>query len=210
MAFHDVRFPDRLSVGSAGGPQRRTEIVSLANGFEQRNTNWAESRRRYDAGVGLSSLDDLAEVVAFFEARRGQLHAFRWKDPMDYKSCLPGDAIAPTDQLIGTGDGTETAFQLVKVYPAVVNAWSRVVSKPVANSVRVAVDGEERVYAADFIVNHASGRVTFTTAPGAGAAITAGYEFDVPVRFDTDRIVATLSALEAGDIPSIPVVEVRV
>lgn len=210
MAFHDVRFPDRLSVGSSGGPQRRTEIVSLANGFEQRNTNWAESRRRYDAGVGLSSLDDLAEVVAFFEARRGQLHAFRWKDPMDHKSCAPGDDVGPTDQIVGTGDGTTTAFQLVKVYPAAVNAWTRLISKPVANSVRVAVDGEEKVYAADFVVNHASGLVTFSTAPGAGAAIAAGFEFDVPVRFDTDRIVATLSALEAGDIPSIPVVEVRV
>ena len=209
MAFHDVRFPDRLSVGSSGGPQRRTEIVSLANGFEQRNTNWAESRRRYDAGVGLSSLDDLAEVVAFFEARRGQLHAFRWKDPMDHKSCQPGEDIAPTDQPIGTGDGTETAFQLVKVYPAVVNAWTRVVSKPVANSVRVAVDGEEKVYAADFIVNHASGLVTFTAAPGAGATITAGYEFDVPVRFDIDQIAVNIAAFEAGDIPTIPLIEVR-
>ena len=89
MAFHEVRFPAGLSFGAIGGPERRTEIVSMANGFEQRNTPWVHARRRFDAGMGLRSLDDLSAVIAFFEARAGQLHGFRWKDWSDHKSCLP-------------------------------------------------------------------------------------------------------------------------
>ena len=98
MSFHEARFPAALSVGSSGGPERRTEIVALSNGFEERNAPWAQSRRRYDAGLGVRSLDDLAEVVAFFEARHGQLHAFRWKDWTDFKSCLPSAQPGATDE----------------------------------------------------------------------------------------------------------------
>ena len=105
MNFHEVRFPAALSVGSSGGPERRTEIVTLSNGFEERNSPWAHSRRRYDAGLGVRSLDDLAEVIAFFEARHGQLYGFRWKDWTDYKSCAPSAAPRRTDQVLGTGDG---------------------------------------------------------------------------------------------------------
>lgn len=205
MAFHDVRFPERLSVGSTGGPQRRTEIVTLANGFEKRNTNWADSRRSYDAGIGLSSLDELMEVVAFFEARRGQLHSFRWKDWLDWKSCASGETPASTDQKIGTGDGSNRAFQLVKRYEGGIDPYVRIIKLPVAGTVSVAVDGVE----AAFTLDPQKGIVTLASAPAAGASVTAGFEFDVAVRFDTDRVVASLSALEAGEIPSIPVVEVR-
>ncbi|SFI24427.1 DUF2460 domain-containing protein [Albimonas pacifica] len=210
MAFHEVRFPDTLSVGSTGGPMRRTEIVTLANGFEKRNTNWAESRRSYDAGIGVSSLDDLQEVVAFFEARRGQLHAFRWKDWLDYKSCAPSEEVSSGDQRIGTGDGSTYLFQLTKSYEAAVNPYVRTIAKPVTGTTRVAVDGVEQVAAADFVVADSTGEISFIVPPAAGQAITAGFEFDVPVRFDTDRIVWSLTALQAGEIPSIPVVEVRV
>ena len=210
MAFHEVRFPDTLSVGSTGGPMRRTEIVTLANGYEKRNTNWADSRRSYDAGIGLSSLDDLQEVVAFFEARRGQLHGFRWKDWLDFKSCAPSDEVSSGDQEIGTGDGTTTVFQLTKSYQGAANPYVRVIQKPVTGTTKVAVDGVEQFLAADFVVADATGEISFVTPPAAGQTITAGFEFDVPVRFDTDRIVWSLTALEAGEIPSIPVVEVRI
>jgi uncharacterized protein (TIGR02217 family) len=209
MAFHEVRFPERLSVGSTGGPQRRTEIVTLANGFEERNSNWADSRRRFDAGVGLSSLDDLQEIVAFFEARRGQLHAFRWKDWLDWKSCAPSEQPGAEDQEIGIADGAGTVFQLVKRYESGGEVWTRQIRKPVAGTVSVALDGAE-LGEGEFAVDPATGAVTLSAAPLAGRRVTAGFEFDVPVRFDTDRIVASLSALDAGDIPSIPVVEVRV
>ena len=210
MAFHEVRFPERLSVGSTGGPERRTEVVTLANGRESRNTSWADSRRRYDAGMGLSSLDELHEVVAFFEARRGQLHGFRWKDWLDWKSCAPLVEPGPLDQELGIADGNTSVFQLVKRYEAAENPWFREIAKPVEGTVLVAVDGETLVPGADFTVDLATGVVTLAAAPAAGQRVTAGFEFDVPVRFDTDRIVASLSALDAGDIPSIPVVEVRI
>lgn len=210
MNFHDVRFPAALSVGSSGGPERRTEIVALQNGFEERNSPWAHSRRRYDAGLGVRSLDDLAEVVAFFEARQGQLYGFRWKDWTDFKSCAPSAAPGPRDQAIGTGDGVATAFQLVKGYASGTQGYARPIVKPVPGKVTIAVGGVAIFEGTDFTVDHATGRVVTQVAPPAGAAVTAGFEFDVPVRFDTDRITASLAGFAAGEIPSIPVVEVRV
>lgn len=210
MSFHEVRFPAALSVGSSGGPERRTEIVTLSNGFEERNSPWAQSRRRYDAGLGVRSLDDLAEIVAFFEARHGQLHAFRWKDWTDFKSCLPSRQPAATDQVIGIGDGSATVFGLRKAYASGGQSYLREIAKPVAGTVTLAVGGAGLVAGADFGVDHESGQVQLGVAPGAGIAITAGFEFDVPVRFDADRITTSLASFAAGEIPSIPVIEVRV
>ncbi|MEM7499136.1 MAG: DUF2460 domain-containing protein [Pseudomonadota bacterium] len=208
MAFHEVRFPAAISFGSTGGLERRTEVVRLASGHEERNTPWAAARRRYDAGLGVRTLDDLAEVVAFFEARRGMLHAFRWKDWLDNKSCAPSAEPAATDQAIGTGDGATVAFPLVKTYEPGAYAESRVIAKPVEGSVSVALGGAAQ--GSGFTVDYATGIVTFDAAPGAGVAVTAGFVFDVPVRFDTDAIDINLAAFEAGEIPSIPVIEVRV
>ena len=210
MSFHEIRFPGAISFGSTGGLERRTEIVALVNGFEHRNTPWEQSRRRYDAGLGVKSLDDLAEVLAFFEARRGRLHGFRWKDWMDHKSGLPSAVPSIFDQAIGVGDGTRTQFELVKVYMPGANEFRRRIAKPVAGTVQVAMDGEPRIEGQDFSVDTTSGIVTFATAPVAGATVTAGFEFDVPVRFDTEEISVNVAAFEAGEIPSIPVIEVRV
>jgi uncharacterized protein (TIGR02217 family) len=209
MSFHEVRFPTDLSFGASGGPERRTEIVTLANGHEVRNAPWAHARRRYDAGMGMRSLDDLESVVAFFEARAGQLHGFRWKDWTDFKSCPASQVIDPMDQAIATGDGATTQFQLVKTYRSGAQSYIRPIVKPVADSVRVAVDGAE-VFAPDFSVDVATGLLTLVAAPQEGAPITAGYAFDVPVRFDTDAISTSVTGFEAGEVPSIPVVEVRV
>jgi uncharacterized protein (TIGR02217 family) len=209
MSFHEVRFPAALSAGSSGGPERRTEIVTLSNGFEERNSPWAQSRRRYDAGLGMRSLDDLAEVIAFFEARHGQLHAFRWKDWTDFKSCRPSAQPAAADQAIGTGDGAATSFGLRKAYASGAQTYWRPIGKPVAGTVVVAVDGVALAPGTDFGVDDAVGQVQLTAAPAPGATVTAGFEFDVPVRFDTDRITTSLSGFAAGEIPSIPVIEVR-
>ncbi|RMH53204.1 MAG: TIGR02217 family protein [Alphaproteobacteria bacterium] len=210
MSFHEVRFPEDLSYGSTGGPERRVEIVALANGFEERNAPWAHSRRRYDAGLGLRSLDDLATVIAFFEARGGQLYGFRWKDWADHRSCRPLADPSPTDQVIGTGDGSLTAFALCKTYQSGPAAYVRPIRKPVAGTVRIAVDGIELTEGSDFTVDTTTGLVTLAAPPQPGAVVTAGFHFDVPVRFDTDRIETSLSAFQAGEVPSIPVVEVRV
>ena len=207
MAFHEVRFPDNISRGARGGPERRNQIVELASGDEERNASWANSRRRYDVAYGIRRADDLAAVVAFFEARNGRLHGFRFKDWADHKSCLPSGTPAPTDQIIGTGDGATTAFQLVKRYASGSQTWVRTITKPAAGTVRVALDGAEQL--SGWTVNTTTGVLTFDTAPGAGVAITAGFEFDVPVRFDTDALDVTLDLERLGSITSIPLLEIR-
>ena len=209
MAFHDVRYPTNLSFGSTGGPERRTDIVTLVNGFEERNSPWADSRRRYDAGSGMRSLDDLETLISFFEARQGQLHAFRWKDWSDYKTSRPSHAVTALDQLIGTGDGAKVAYQLVKTYASGSQSYTRVLMKPVSGTVRVAVNGVTRTLGTDFTVNLATGIITFNLPPAVGLLVTAGCEFDVAVRFDADRISTSMATFQAGQIPSVPVIEVR-
>jgi uncharacterized protein (TIGR02217 family) len=209
MTFHEVRFPAAHSVGSTGGPERRTEIVTLKNGFEERNSPWAHSRRRYDAGLGVRSLDDLAELIAFFEARHGQLHGFRWKDWTDYKSCAPSAVPSPQDHALGTGDGERRVFQLIKAYASGGQSYTRPITKPVPGTVVLAVAGST-LDGGDLSIEASTGRVELAVAPVEGAIVTAGFEFDVPVRFDTDRINASLAGFAAGEVPSIPVVEVRV
>uniref|UniRef100_A4WYW2 Glycoside hydrolase, family 24 n=2 Tax=Paracoccaceae TaxID=31989 RepID=A4WYW2_CERS5 len=207
MAFHEVRFPDNISRGARGGPERRTQIVELASGAEERNASWANSRRRYDVAYGIRRADDLAAVVAFFEARNGRLHGFRFKDWADFKSCLPSQTPSPTNQPIGTGNGAATQFQLTKRYTSGAQSWSRTITKPVAGTVTVALNGTPQ--ASGWSVSTTSGLVTFTTAPAAGIAISAGFEFDVPVRFDTDTLDVTLDLERLGSITSIPLIELR-
>ena len=140
-AFHDVQFPLPLAFGASGGPQRQTDIVTLANGHEQRNTARAHSRRRYDAGIGIKSLDDVRVLIAFFEARRGQLYGFRFRDPIDYCSAETTEVINATDQIIGLGDGAQTQWQLVKTYGDTQGSWQRQITKPVQSSVVIALGG---------------------------------------------------------------------
>lgn len=207
--FHDVRFPVDIALGARGGPERRTDIVTLGSGREHRNARWAHSRRRYDAGYGVKTLDVLATAVSFFEERRGRLHGFRWRDRLDDRSCAPSAAPSALDQSLGAGDGVRASFQLVKTYGGAFAPWVRTIAKPVSGSVRMAVNGVEAAGAA-FVVDHTTGLVTFAAehVPSDGAVVTAGYLFDVPVRFDVDALDIDLGAFAAGDIPSIPVVEI--
>ena len=208
MNFHEVRLPARLAFGSTGGVERRTEVVQLASGFERRSTPWAHGRRRWLIGAGVRSLEDMAELLAFFEARRGRLFGFRFKDFADWKSCRPGATPAPTDQPIGTGDGIRTRFQLSKGYGEGEHAAARTITKPVAGSVRLAIGGVELEPEA-FEADPASGLVSLKTPPATGAPVTAGFTFDAPVRFDSDRLDITLEGFEAGRIAAVPLVEIR-
>ncbi len=211
MTFHEILFPLDIALSSAGGPQRRTDVVTLGSGAEERNARWAHSRRRYDAGYGVKTFEALSQVVAFFEERRGRLHGFRWRDRLDHSSAAPGAIAGPTDQVVGIGDGGTETFQLSKTYGSLYAPYRRPIAKPVPGSVRVAVGGTEAEEGRDFSVAPAAGTVTFLPGriPPAGAAITAGFLFDVPVRFDTDYLEVDLSAFAAGAIPKIPVVEIR-
>ncbi|MHA1545995.1 MAG: phage distal tail protein, Rcc01695 family [Alphaproteobacteria bacterium] len=209
MSFHEIKFPTDLALGATGGPERRTNIVTLASGFEERNAVWADSRRRYDAGYGIKSLDNLHAIIAFFEARLGRLHGFRWKDRADFKSLAPQGPVGDQDGALGTGDGSTTAFQLVKTYSSGAQSYARTIKKPVAGTVKVALDGAGQTETTDFTVDSTTGIVTFVAAPGAGVAVTAGFEFDVPVRFDSDQLDIDIASFQAGVIPSIPIVEIR-
>ncbi|MBK0326991.1 DUF2460 domain-containing protein [Rhodobacteraceae bacterium F11138] len=210
MSFHEVRFPASLSFGSVGGPERRTDIVTLANGFEERNTPWAHSRRRYDAGLGMRSLDDVATLISFFEARRGQMYGFRWKDWSDFKSGRASAETSPDDQVIAVADGHTSEFPLIKTYQSGTFSYARPIKKPVAGSVRIAVEQDEQREGVDFEVDTVSGLIRFAKIPAETMRITAGFEFDVPVRFDTDRIQTSVASFQAGDVPNVPVFEVRV
>lgn len=211
MSFHEVRFPTAISRHGQGGPERRTDVVVLGSGYEERNARWADSRRSYNAGYGVKSIDDLAAVIAFFEERRGRLHGFRWRDHADCKSGLPSAAPSAGDQHIGIADGTTATFQLVKTYGSAFAPYTRTIAKPVAGTVLVAVAGVPQMQGTDFTVDATIGRVTFLAGhlPEAGAIVTAGFEFDVPVRFDTDKLEINLQGFQHGAIPAIPIVEIR-
>lgn len=206
-AFHDVRFPLGVSFGATGGPEWRNEIVTLTSGLEKRNARWAHSRRRFDAGTGLRSFDDLKSVLSFFEARRGSLHTFRFRDPFDFSSATGSVAPSHGDQRIGTGDGSTAAFQLVKHY----ETYDRPITRPVAGSAQVGVDGVKLDEGEAYRLDPATGIVTFLSGyvPSQGKHVTAGFLFDVPVRFDTDRLTASIASFQAGEIPSIPIIEVK-
>ena len=210
MQFHEVRFPANLSFGSVGGPERRTEVVTLANGFEERNTPWAHSRRRYDAGLGMRSLDDVETLIAFFEARMGQMYGFRWKDWSDFKSSSASAAPTFRDQDIGHGDGVQQSFQLLKTYQSGVHSYVRPIAKPVSGTVRVGLENDEMQEGVDYEVDLTTGFVTFSHPPDLDVIVKAGFEFDVPVRFDTDGIQTSVASFQAGEVPNVPVVEVRV
>ena len=208
-AFHEARLPARLAFGCTGGVERRTQVTTLGSGFERRSSPWAQGRRRYLIGTATRPLDDAAELVAFFEARRGRLHGFRFRDPADCRSCAPSATPAATDQAIGTGDGVRKTFALAKTYGSGETAVIRPIAKPVAGTVKIAVAGVALGLAA-FAVDAATGLVTLVVAPAASAAVTAGFEFDVPVRFDSDRIDVTLESFNAARLGAVALVEVRV
>jgi uncharacterized protein (TIGR02217 family) len=210
-AFHEILFPLDIALKSAGGPQRRTDVVALGSGREERNARWAHSRRRYDAGYGVKTHQALSQAIAFFEERRGRLYGFRWRDRLDHSSSAPDAAVTAVDQIIGYGDGVAATFALCKIYGADYAPYQRPIEKPVAGSVRIAVGGTEASEGVDFAVNEANGIVTFLAGhiPPLGAVVTAGFMFDVPVRFDTDYLEVDLSAFAAGAIPKIPVVEIK-
>lgn len=207
MAFHEVRFPTDIAFNSRGGPRRKTVISVSGSGYEHRNSQWADSKREYNAGYGVKSIDDIHTVVEFFEERRGQLHGFRWKDKFDFKSCPPKQTTAFDDQEIGMGTGAQTTFQLIKTYGSVYDPYPRDVFKPVTGTVKIGVNGVQQM--SGWSVDVTTGIITFTSAPTNGHVITAGFEFDVPVRFATDYLEIDLSAFDAGNIPDIPIVEIR-
>lgn len=207
-AFHEVLLPLPFALGASGGPERRVDIVTLGSGAEARNTPWAHGRRRYDIGGAVRTLDQVHELIAFFEARRGKLHGFRFRDPFDFKSCSPSATPSSTDQVLGEGGGEQTDFQLQKTYGDGASSYERPITKPVAASVVVAIDGETLAPSA-YEIAAETGMLSLNAAPLTGAIVSAGFLFDTAVRFDIDRLDLALDGFGAGHAVTVPLVEIR-
>jgi uncharacterized protein (TIGR02217 family) len=192
MGFHEVQFPAGISYGSAGGPAYLTEIIEVDGGAEELVSRWSLPRRQYDVSYGIKSRADLAALQTFFIARMGAANGFRYKDWLDFTTSSDGQTF-PTnaDVILGTGDGTTTTFQLVKRYTSGAITRTRTLTKIVTGTTLVAINGSNQP--TGWSVNENSGIITFTTPPPNGHTVTAGCQFDVPVRFaqDTDRLLST-------------------
>jgi uncharacterized protein (TIGR02217 family) len=206
QAFDDVLFPIAIGREASLAPAFSTQIVESPAGHERRSSDWADARLSYDAGPGVRSDADIAALIAFFRARRGAARGFRFTDPYDDRSGAPGVAPGPLDQRLGVGDGVRSEFRLMRHYGAGEEAQARTITRPVAGSIRVAADGVEMASG----WSHAGmGVIAFDVAPAAGVVLTAGFRFDVPVRFAEDRLEINRATFAAGEAVSVPLVEIR-
>lgn len=199
MAFAETRFPENISYGSSGGPEYSTDVVATVSGHEQRNSNWSQARARYNVAHGVKTQDQLDALIAFFRARKGRACGFRFKDWTDYRA---------ENQLLGIGDGVATQFQLVKRYESGEESETRIIHKPVAGTVRIYLDSV--LQESGVTVDITTGMVEFGTAPASEVEVSADFEFDVPVRFDSDRLSARLEDYGVYSWTDIALVELRI
>lgn len=201
--FDDVPFPIEIGQDATVAPSFSTNVVTSASGYESRNVNWAQARLRFDAGPGVRGEGELETLIAFFRERRGPAVAFRFRDPFDNSSNgMTGTPLA-TDQLIGEGDGTNVSFSLIKTYGS---SEQRRITRPAIGTLRVAIGGTE--VATGWTLQD-KGVVQFVEPPASGQPVTAGFMFDVPVRFASDQLEVNRSTFLAGEAPSVPLLEVR-
>jgi len=208
MAFLDIRFPETISYRALGGPQFQTSVARVRSGRETRNQIWQYPLHIFNVAHGAKVLSDLDDVIDFFYVAAGRFSAWRYKDWRDYKS-TDGmiDTVIGDDQDIGVGDALETDFQLIKTYTVGSVNFSRKITRPVSGTVKVYLDGVEQV--SGFTVDHDTGIVSFSVAPGATVRVSAGYEFDIPARFSEDLMQQSIEACDAGQISSIMIEEIR-
>lgn len=198
MSFVEVQFPTDISYGASGGATYSTDIIETFGGHEQRNINWSSSRGKWNVAHGVKTQTQLDELIAFFRARRGRAIGFRFKDWSDYQA---------TNQIIGSGDGSKTSFQLIKSYTSGSVTVDRTITKPVSGSISIYKAGV--LQSTGFTVNLTTGVVVFSSAPSSGQQITATFQFDVPARFDTDQLEVNLESYGIGSWGNIPIIEVR-
>lgn len=197
-SFHEVQFPPKIAYGATGGAEFNTAIATTFGGFEQRNVNWQKSRGRWDVSSGLKNQSDMDALQAFFRARFGKAYGFRFKDWADYKGI---------GQILGTGNGAQTAFQIIKIYTSGANSYTRDIKKLVSGTVNIYKNSV--LQSSGFTLDTTTGIVTFSAAPAAGVIVSADFEFDVPVRFDTDTISVRADGPGFYVWDSVPIVELR-
>jgi len=207
------RFPDDISYGSTGGPSYNTDVITVNSGHETRNINWTQARHKYNVAFGIRTQEYLNDLVEFFQAMRGKAYGFRYKDWNDYTSSSTS-VIMDTDQQIGIGDSTDgfagtSNFQIIKNYIAGY-VHVRDIVKIVPDSLIVSVDGISQIEGTHYTINNNTGMLSFISGqkPLEDQLIKAGYEFDVPVRFDTDELNINLEMYEHGTT-DVPLVELR-
>ncbi len=216
MSFHEVQFPPQIAYGAEGGPVWSTVVTATAAGVEQRNQAWVQARHQYNIGTGVRSLGHFAAVLRFFHARRGRLYGFRFKDWQDFSSAAAPDLpITPHDQPLGPFAGLP--LPLTKTYADAAGGWTRSIRKPVAGSIRIAVNGAEQVapgWSYPWAVDPTTGLLQLTgsgvSLPALGMPVTAGFAFDVPVRFDTDRLPGSYETWQAVAVRDITLIEIRI
>lgn len=206
MAFIDIRFPTNISYGSAGGPKYNTSVIVVKSGREKRNINWNYPRIEFDVSYGILEFSDLENLIAFFHIVQGKGYTFRFKDFSDYKSCNVDTTPSHNDQTITPVGESTTEYQIYKTYSYTTHArQSRKITKPVEGTVCVGIDGTEQT--SGWSMDYSTGIITFDSAPGT-ATVTAGYEFDIEARFDTDSLSTNLEDYKAGST-QVPIIEVK-
>jgi uncharacterized protein (TIGR02217 family) len=198
-AFHEVQFPPKIAYGASGGAEFNTSISTTFAGFEQRNVNWQKARGKWDVSTGLKTKTDMDTLQAFFRARYGKAYGFRFKDWSDYQA---------VGQVFGSGNSSQTNFQLSKIYYSGAYSYEREIKKPVNGTVKIYLNS--LLQSSGYSVDYSTGLLTFTVAPSAGVLVSADFEFDVPVRFDTDALTVRADGPGIFVWDSIPIMEIRI
>lgn len=208
MAFiESPRFPDSISYGSTGGPQYRTLIIEFPSGEEQRNIEWSQARHSFNAANGVKSQDEIDALIAFFHNARGRANGFRYKDWNDYKSGSIADMVTDTDQTqVDTAAQFQGQFQLIKTYTVGSSTYVREIKKPVIGTVLIKKNGGLLTEGVEYTVDYTQGVIN--TIVQVGDTFTAGFEFDVPCRFNIDQFIATLEAFQIAGV-NLPLIEIR-
>jgi len=200
MAFHDVQLPVDVERGAVGGPRFNTTVVGFGSGFEQRNQEWQLARGEWDLSYGAQNKEDYSSLIEFFVARRGRQHGFRFKDWSDFEATVVQQ---------GIGNGVNKDFQLIKLYTDVASTYTRIISRPILSTLTVFVDAVPQTGGGTDYTLGALGLVTFVVAPAVAEVVTATFEFDLPARFDTDKLDVQLEWYNAGELPDITILELR-
>lgn len=220
--FVDVYLPpDIRAYPWTSSPRWSTTITQVASAAEHRNQNWLNPLHSFKASQAVRCHEELEDLLEHWMVMRGPLFTFPMQDPLDFasarlKKANLAPALAGTDQFIAFGDGFTRVFTLQKKYTRGGVDYFRPITLPVVETVElmlnaIPVDDSGSPggpYTVDVVRD--TGELIFSHAPPVASILTAGFLFDVPVRFlgddSFDRIV---SAFQVDGFADLDFVEVR-